>query len=74
MTEINEIIAIIKRQDADLTDEGALDDLVHETASLVASAINNGGYPKQLEYLLLCGIPKESILGAMGIKDDWIEL
>lgn len=38
-----------------------LDDLVHETASVMASNINNGGLEEQVEYLLEQGIPEESI-------------
>lgn len=42
-----------------------LDELVHETASIHASNINNCGVEDQLEYLVENGIPVESILGVL---------
>lgn len=41
----------------------SLDDLVHETASVTASNINNAGLEAQVEYLLEQGIPEEAIYG-----------
>ena len=39
----------------------ALDDLVHDTASQIASEINNGGTEAQLQYLLDNGWTEEHI-------------
>ena len=46
-----------------------LDDLVHHSASLAASAINNNGMTSQLEYLLKKGLSKQDILKEFDIDE-----
>lgn len=48
--EINKVLDFIKTQE-DL-DESILDDMVHDTASSMASDANNGGFRAQVEFLL----------------------
>jgi hypothetical protein len=51
-------------------DESALDDLVHDCASLSGSAVNNGGWESQVEFIFReVGIEhgREQILAALGL-------
>ena len=47
---------------------GMLDELVHDTASLVASDTNNGGIEEQLRYLLAEGVEASHICAVLGIE------
>ena len=50
--EKEEIIARLVRKLESLGDEALLDDTVHDIASGLASAANNGGYGSQLDFIL----------------------
>lgn len=51
-------------------DSEALDDLVHEVASGIASSINNEGLAGQLEYLKSHGWDEQSILNWLKEGED----
>lgn len=57
---------ILKKLEADC---GVLDDLVHDLKSRDASAMNNGGFWEQLEYLREGGVGWDEIRGAMEGED-----
>lgn len=44
-----------------------LDEMVHDTASDMASNINNGGVESQVAYLLECGWTETDILEGLGL-------
>jgi hypothetical protein len=47
-----------------------LDELVHESAALMATHINNNGLYAQLNYLLSIGWSEEEILKKLGVPDE----
>lgn len=48
--EMKQVMDFIKENNID--DEGVLDELVHDTASRLATDANNGGWQSQVEFLL----------------------
>ena len=50
--------------------ESALDDLVHDTKSSEASAINNEGWASQIRYLLDAGVSEATIIATIDGDDS----
>ena len=46
--------------------EETLADLVHDEADKLASAVNNGGFEEQVQFLKECGWTEEEILEQVG--------
>lgn len=62
VVDVLTIMDKIKTLTPEQTDEGLLDEAVHQLASEVASAANNGGFQSQVIYLLENGYTVDDVL------------
>jgi len=57
------VMEFIKTLEPEKLDERALDEVVHDTASTLASDANNGGFKDQVAFLLKYGWTAETLIG-----------